>query len=242
MTNKKDFQEPFQTDKVLDISLPEGSNEPISIIIVHHERPEFLNICLQSLHIMSNLNNYEVIVVDNASKDPETGPYLDVLEEEGIKVIRNKENLYWSAAANKGAAMANKDAKYLIFLHCDVVILNQAWIDILINVAVANGSGMVGLEVAKYTINNKLSGFIPEHCVLITRECWEDCGPWNEELPIIGNAFVFTWRAKAKGYNPQAMTNPIVHHYKAFAFETPEEYNAAGEKFRTILPRLIQTT
>ena len=41
----------------ITFDLPDGSNEQISIIIVHKDRPEYLNICLQSIHIMSNINN-----------------------------------------------------------------------------------------------------------------------------------------------------------------------------------------
>lgn len=232
--------EPQDDRPLLEIPLPDGSNEQVSIIIVHYERPEFLNILLQSIHILSNLNNYELIVVDNASKDAQTGPYLDVLEEEGIKVVRNKENLYWSAAANKGAAVADKNSKYFIFMHCDVVVLNQAWIDLLINVSVAHDSGYVGTEMGHYIIQKRKSGFIQEWCVLMTRECWDDCGPWPEELPIVGNAFIMTMRAQTKGYKPQAMTNQLVHHFKAFSFDTPGEYNEAAEKSYAIIPRLMQ--
>ncbi len=232
--------EPKEDRPLLEIPLPDGSNEQVSIIVIHHERPEFLNICLQSIHCMSNLSNYEIIVVDNASKDDQTNPYLEAIEEQGVKVVRNKTNLYWSAAANKGVAAADKNSKYLIFLHCDTVILNQAWIDLLINVSVANDSGLVGTEMGHYLIQKRKSGFIQEWCMLMTRECWDDCGPWPEELPIIGNAFIMTLRAQMKGYKPQAMTNALVHHYKAFSFDTPEEYNLASENSMAVIPRLMQ--
>ena len=222
----------------LEIPLPDGSNEQISIIVVHHERPEYLNICLQSIYLMSANNNFEVIVVDNNSSQT-TQDYLDVIEEEGIKVIRNKENLYWSAAANQGAAMADKDSKYLIFLHCDTVILDQNWIEILLNVSNSNDSGFVGVQMESYLIQNRKSDFVKEHCVLMTRESWNDCGPWPEELPVVGNAFIMTLRAQAKGYKPMAMTNLIVHHYKAFTYSA-EIYNAESEKSMRAIPQLMK--
>src|SRR5882724_6573738 len=85
----------------LTIPLNDGSDEQVSVIVVHRDRPEYLNICVQSIHVMSHLQNYEVIVVDNDSGQ-ETQDYLDVLAAEGIKVVRNKKNLYWSEAANQG--------------------------------------------------------------------------------------------------------------------------------------------
>jgi GT2 family glycosyltransferase len=223
---------------VLEIPLI-GSNDQVSIIVVHHERPEFLNICLQSIRIMSNLNNYEIIVVDNASKDDQTPDFLNALEEEGVKVVRNKENLYWSAAANKGVSKADKNSKYFIFMHCDTVVLNQSWIDILINVSNTNECGIVGTEMPKYTINKSPSGFVAEWCMLITRDCWDDCGPWPEQLPIVGPAFVLTWKAQSKGYKPQIISNLIVHHYKTFSFKTPKEFNEAVLASYTIIPKLL---
>lgn len=222
----------------LEIPLPDGSNEQISIIVVHHDRPEYLNICLQSIHIMSDYNNFEVIVVDNASSQ-ETQDYLDVIEEEGVKVIRNQENKYWSAAANQGAAMADKNSKYLLFLHCDTVVLNQAWLELLINISGANQSGLVGTQMESYLIQKRKSDFIKEWCLMFTRECWEDCGPWPEELPVIGNAFIMTLRAQTKGYKPMAITNQIVHHYKAFSY-TAEVFNAESEKSMAVIPNLMQ--
>ncbi len=236
-----DFKNPLEPKDRPTLEIPlQGSNEQVSIIVVHHERPEFLNICLQSIRIMSNLNNYEIIVVDNASKDEQTPLFLDALEEEGLKVVRNKENLYWSAAANKGASLADKNSKYLLFMHCDTVVLNQSWIDILINISVTNECGMVGTEMGKYIINKRPSGFVADWCVLITKECWEDCGPWPEQLPIIGHAFVLTWKVQSKGYKPQTITNLIVHHYSVFSFKTPEEYNDAVNASYAVIPKLTQ--
>lgn len=222
----------------LVVDLHDGSNEQVSIIIVHKDRPEYLNICLQSVHIMSNLNNYEVIVVDNASGQ-DSQEYLNVLEDEGIKVIRNNENLYWSAAANRGAAVADKNSKYLIFLHCDTVVLNQAWIDLLINISDSKGCGIVGTQLQSYYISKQKVDFIQEWCMLITRDCWNDCGPWPEELPLIGNAFILTLAAQIKGYKPTAMTNNLVHHYRAAAFD-PNDYEKISESAMTTVAKLMQ--
>src|SRR3989337_2533469 len=92
----------------LTVDLHDGSEEQVSIIIVHRNTPDYLNICLQSVHILSNMNNYEVIVVDNNS-DQETQEYLNELEQEGIKIVRNNKNLWWSGACNRGIRAADKN-------------------------------------------------------------------------------------------------------------------------------------
>lgn len=221
------------------LTLKDGTTENVSIIIVHHERPEYLNMCLQSIHNMSNLNNYEVIVVDNASGQ-ETQEFLDVLETEGIKVVRSKENLYWSGAANLGAEAADKSSKYLIFMHADTVVLNQAWIDIMVNLSQRKGFGIVGTQLQTYYMMRQTKiDFVQEWCMLMTRDCWNDCGPWPEELPLIGNAFIMSLRARYRGYQPTVMSNNLVHHYRAISFD-PSKYEQLSEQAMSKLPVLMQ--
>ena len=222
----------------LTINLHDGSDEQVSIIVPHRERPEYLNICLQSIHVCSNLNNYEVVVVDNGS-GRETQEYLDVLEDEGIKVIRNKENRYWSAACNQGVAAADPNSKYFLFLHADTVVLNPAWIDVLVNIAESRGAGMVGTQLQQYIIQRQTVDFIQEWCMLLSRRCWEDIGPWPEELPLVGMSFIMTLRAQLQGHKPQTSSNNIVHHYRQFSID-PSEYERIAEEAMGNVARLMQ--
>src|SRR5579859_3521012 len=135
--------------------LQDGSNEQISIIVVHKDRPEYLNICLQSIAVTSLNNNYEIIVVDNNSTLKDAVDFLDDLEQGECKIIRNKENFWWSKAANQGARAADKRSKYFIFMHSDVVVLNPAWIDLMINVSESQDSGMVGVSMHSYHMENQ---------------------------------------------------------------------------------------
>jgi len=168
----------------LSIPLHDGSEEQVSIVVISNNRPEYLNICLQSIAVASFNNNYEIIVVDNGSGQ-ETQDFLDDIEDE-VKVIRNKDNLYWGPAINQGVAAASKNSKYFIFLHHDVVILNPSWIDLLVNVSEGQGSGMVGVELGQYYIQNQKIDFVQEWCLLMSRNCWNDIGPFPTTLPQIG--------------------------------------------------------
>lgn len=225
----------------LTIDLHDGSNEQTSIIVVHRDRPEFLNICLQSIYAMSNLNNYEVIVVDNASGQ-ETQDYLDVLQQEGIKVIRNDKNQYWSKACNQAVALADKNSKYFVFLHADTVILDPAWLDVLINISEGRGAGIVGTQLQSYyiSVQKQKVDFIQEWCMLMSRDCWNDIGPWPEELPLIGMSFIMTLRAQHKGHSPQATGNKIVHHYKSFCMD-PSEYERMSDEAMGLVGKLMQS-
>jgi glycosyltransferase involved in cell wall biosynthesis len=219
----------------MNIKLYDTSEEHVSIIVVHKDRPEYLNICLQSITIASSNNNYEIIVVDNGS-GKESQDFLDAIQDE-VKVVRNEKNLYWSAAANKGVQAADKNSKYFIFMHCDVVVLNPAWIDLLINVSESQGSGYVGVDTQKYRMGQEVE-FLQEYVLLMTRETWDDIGPWPEQLPQIGHSFVMTLKAQNRGHKPQIMKNQIVHHYKIFSLDI-NEFERMTDQAQATMPKLV---
>jgi len=220
------------------VNLHDGSDEQVSIIIVHKDRPEYLNICLQTIAVTSFNNNYEIIVVDNASESQDAIDFLDDIKDE-VKVIKNEKNIYWGPAANKGAAAADKNSKYFVFMHCDVAIINPAWLDLLINVSESQDAGFVGIEMQSYYMQQQKVDFIQEWLMLTTRECWNDVGPFNEELPQIGTSFVYTVKAQQGGYKPQVMRNPVAHHYRIFSLDI-NEYEKLTEQAMVTIPKLLR--
>lgn len=223
----------------LSINLHDGSEEKVAVIIVHKDRPEYLNILLQSITVMSNNNNYEIVIADNSTQK-ESLEFLDEIEKEpGIKVVRNNKNLFWSAAANKAVQQVDKHVKYFIFMHCDVVITHPGWMDLLINVSESQKSGFVGVDSGNYSMQGQKIDFVQEWCLLISRACFESIGPWPEVLPMIGHAFIMTMRAQNKQWKPQIMKNNIAHHYKIFAMD-PNEYERQVENSLSCIFSLIQ--
>lgn len=221
--------------------MQDGSEEQISIIVVHRDRPEYLNICLQSIAVTSLNNNYEIVVVDNASTLKDATDFLDDLEEQGeCKVVRNSENYWWSKAANIGVRAADKRSKYFIFMHSDVVVTNPAWIDLLVNVSESQDSGLVGVSMHSYYMDKQKIDFIEEWCMLVTRECWDDCGPFAEELPMVGAPFLFTMAAQYADHRPQVIRNPVVHHYAIFGIDV-NEFEQHSEAALTTLPTLMRS-
>jgi len=221
----------------MSLKLYNGSDSQVSIIIAHRNRPEYLNICLQSIAVASFNNNYEIIVVDNDS-DQESQDYLNEIEKE-VKVIRNKKNLYWGPAINKGMEAADKNSKYFIFMHCDVVVENPGWLDLLINVSESQDSGLVGTELSSYYMQDQKVDFIQEWCMLTTKECWEECGPFPEKLPQIGPAFIYSVKSQMRGYKPQVMKNRICHHYRIFSLDI-SEYERLTDQAMVVIPELLK--
>ena len=228
----------------LDLKMVQETDELVSIIIIHNDKPAYLALCLQSIAIASKNDNYEIIVVDNGSKMQESIAFLNNIEKrDECKVIYNKENLGWTKAANQGVKATNPASKYFIFLHHDVTILNPSWIPMLINISESQDSGLVGVSMNRYIMND-ISGkmidmdFIEEWCMLTTRECWEDCGPFNEKLQQVGSPFLYTLTAQINNHRPQHLRNTFVHHWNVFSM-TVNDLERYNDEAMNLIPTLI---
>jgi hypothetical protein len=90
-----------------------------SLIIINYKTLKLTTDCLQSLFLLPNQENLEIIIIDNASEDGS----IEKLEMEfgsKVKIIKNKKNLGFAAANNQGAAISN--GEFLIFLNSDTII------------------------------------------------------------------------------------------------------------------------
>lgn len=90
----------------------------ISIIIVSYNTRDLLLACLGSLYQTKHDFSFEVIVSDNASSDGSEEIVRKSYPQ--VRVIQNKQNLGFGAAANRGAAIAR--GRYLVFLNPDTLV------------------------------------------------------------------------------------------------------------------------
>lgn len=87
------------------------------ILVISFEKPQVVRAALESVFASQAGFAFEVIVVDNAA--PEAAAALQPFAAR-LKVIRNRENLGFTKANNRGAAEAQGD--YLLFLNSDTKI------------------------------------------------------------------------------------------------------------------------
>lgn len=110
----------------------------LSIIIVSFNTRTLTEKCVKSI-ISSNLKvNYEIIVVDNGSKNGTA----KALKKFDIKVIENKENLGFAKANNQGIRTAK--GEYFLLLNSDTEVKDGS-IDKLYEFAISSkDAGVVG--------------------------------------------------------------------------------------------------
>lgn len=122
----------------------EAASSPlVSIISLNRNGLEKLRVLMDSFKRCRFYNNYELIVVDNASDDGSV-EYLEGVDFD-INIIKNANNETFSFANNQAAKVAKGD--YLLFLNNDTEV-TTGWLDELIKVAVSNDkAGAVGAKL-----------------------------------------------------------------------------------------------
>ena len=94
----------------------------LSIIIVHHQTPELLKLCLKSIKDTSADLDYDVIVVDSTI----SRKARDLISERypEVKYLPFKDNLGYARGVNAG--IKNTNGKYVLILNPDVIVTDRA--------------------------------------------------------------------------------------------------------------------
>ena len=94
----------------------------LSIIIVNYNTFEITSKCIESIEAKVKEINYEIILVDNASK--ETDPENFKLRFPSIHLIKSQENLGFAKGNNLGISHAK--GKYILLINSDCELINNA--------------------------------------------------------------------------------------------------------------------
>jgi len=94
----------------------------VSIIIISYNTKDILKQCVDSVVKQTKAIQYEIIIVDNASKDGSAEMIKTDFPD--IVLIENQENKGFAAANNQGIIKAK--GQYILFLNSDTIILGSA--------------------------------------------------------------------------------------------------------------------
>lgn len=106
-------------------ALPASSRPRVSVIIPAYGKLPWTLVCLRSIARAGARTAFEVIVVDDASPDDSVATLEQV---QGLRLVRNAENLGFIGACNAGAAAAR--GELLLFLNNDTQVTPD-WLDAL---------------------------------------------------------------------------------------------------------------
>lgn len=116
----------------------------VSIIIPNKDQVPVLTKCIDSLYEKTAYKNFEVLVVENNSTEPETFEYYGKIQKEhsNLKVLYYKGGFNFSAINNFAAAQASGEM-YLL-LNNDIEIISENWLTEMVSLALQKNVGIVG--------------------------------------------------------------------------------------------------
>ena len=186
------------------------NNPTVSFILVNYKTPQ---ITLKSIeHIKQNIHSvpYEIIVVDNASKDDSLKNISRHHPDLGLLSL--EKNMGFGVAANRGAAVAK--GPFLCFLNSDIFLIEDC-IHELIQFYGSHHVGALGIRLL-----NGENRFLPSY------------GHFPDPLLISTGNISFLRRLKCKCFNRYATVDPARKEPLEVDWITGAVFFISRERFR----------
>ena len=221
-------------------------NPKISIIIPFKDKIYLLKDCIESIEKKSTYKNYEIIIVNNQSTEPES---LEYFNNSKHKKVTADFAFNYSVINNKTAEYS--DGEYLLFLNNDIEIITPDWMESLLGLAQLDKVGIVGAKliysntliqhagIVKYGNRRILhtnrgthsdsggyknyKNLIREYlavtgaCVMTSKEKFNKIGGFDENLAVELNDIDLNFRFIEAGYLNLYDANCVLYHHESIS-------------------------
>ena len=100
--------------------------------------------------LKSTYTNYEILIVENNSKNSKTFKYYDIIQKNPkIKVIKYTEKGFNYSKINNFAVKQAK-GKYIVLLNNDIKVITPDWLEEMLGICQRNEVGIVGAKLLYY--------------------------------------------------------------------------------------------
>ena len=131
----------YCTHYALPVTLP-----LVSLIIPTRNGLNLMRQCIDSIVGKTTYSNYEIIIVDNGSDDPETLRYFELLAQDArIRVLRDDSPFNYSALNN--SAVAHAQGELIGLVNNDIEVTSSGWLSEMVSLALQPGVGAVGAKL-----------------------------------------------------------------------------------------------
>ena len=216
----------------------------VSIIILNYNAGKLLLDCVESI-LKSDFKNYEIIVVDNNSKDESHLICKEKFEE--IKLIENSQNFGFCEGNNIGAK--NAKGEFIIIINPDTTVTPN-WINEFLKANKENGDGIyqpkiISLEDKKTILSTgnmiHLFGFgfardkgnlktknvenvekitySSGTCIFTTKKLFEKIGMFDSFLFLYHDDLDLSWRASMQKIDSFYVPTITVFHKESYNFQ-----------------------
>lgn len=225
-------------------------SQKISIVILNYNAGELLEKCISSV-MESTYKNFEIILVDNASKDQSHNKCKNKFPE--IKLIENKENLGYCEGNNVGLKQVN--GEYCVILNPDTEV-EPSWLDEFIKeyknhgeglyqpkllatndkTKINSGGNMMNIFGFGYSVGkgkkdseefNKFRSinYASGACLFTSKKILDKIGFFDPYLFAYHDDLELGWRAAEIGIKSFYVPNVVVYHSESFSFKwSPKKF------------------
>ena len=233
---------------------------PVTVCILHHERPALLHMALSSV-LAQDYPALDAVLVDDGSESPQALDTLNAVETQfaarGWRVLR-QENRFKGAARNAAAAAAT--GQWLLFLDDDNVLFPHA-VSQLVRAARFSGAHCLTTASIRFSGNadprtdtashgapirflgaarawGRFRNVIGDTCALVRRDAFQSVSGFAEEYRVGLEDLSFFNRLIHAGYRIESLPDPL--YYYRFANTSTKPLNRSPEtaQLRVLAPSL----
>ena len=191
-----------------------GALPLVSLVVVTYNSAPLLPAFFAAL-AATTYPAYEVVVVDNASRDT-TLRYLDETQP-GVKTLVSTTNRGFGPACNQGAEVARGDL--LVFLNPDVTVTPD-WLTLLVAHSAAHPEVGILCPVTLYpgeapeftTEVLRETASVPGAAMMVRRAAWRALGGFDKQIFLYWEDTEFCWRAWRMGWRVASDMQAVVYH------------------------------
>ncbi len=216
----------------------------VSFVMPVYNQKEYTVKCVESIISAMPPEDYEIIAVDNGSKDGN----VEYLKSKGVTLVENKSNLGVAKAWNAGIKKAK--APYIAIINNDVIITKNTVPPLLCAVSKIKNPGIISpgtregildydpeeyaAEYVKKMKGIKRKGFAGWF-MLIPSERFREIGLFSEDFETgIGEDTDFYLRLEKAGYESFITGDAFVHHFGSKTISAVKEEKGDSFEKRNI--------
>ncbi|MBW4077126.1 MAG: glycosyltransferase [Acidobacteria bacterium] len=219
----------------LDAPQPEPS---IDIVIPTRDRIDLVRQCIDAIEAKTTYSNYDIIILDNDSIEPET---LDYFAKTKYRVVPCPGPFNYAHIVNRG--ISHSSAQYVVTLNNDTILVTPDWLERMVGLASQPDISIVGaclldqdgrrehesIVIAPYpqhlrtdsnyphpdefTLATRDVAAVTGAVQMVRRELWEALGGMDEDLKVVMNDVDICLRSQDDGrhvvYTPDVR---LYHH------------------------------
>ncbi len=119
----------------------------VAVIIPNMDHAQDLEKCVRSIADKTTYGNYEIVIVENNSREKRTFSCYEKLKKSDprVRVITWEDTFNYAAINN--FAVEKTDAEYLLFLNNDTEVISRGWMEEMLGICQQPGVGIVGAKL-----------------------------------------------------------------------------------------------